>query len=106
MIGLTRHQAHLLSFIESHAASTDVCPTFQQMLDAMDITSRSSLTRTLKGLEERGAIRRLKNRARAIEVLQRAEPHHTAAELKEGLAAYSTMELRRELVRRQEGAPS
>lgn len=66
MISLTARQHDLLSFI----ASCEICPTFDEMRAAIGCESASTVTRALNGLVERGYIRRLRQRARAIEVLQ------------------------------------
>jgi repressor LexA len=56
----------LLIYIQTR----DLCPTFEEMMDALGLTSKASVQRVIKGLEERGYIRRLSMRARAIEVLR------------------------------------
>ena len=62
---LTRRQKQLLDFI----VASDPCPTYDEMASAMGFTSKSGIHRLLKGLEERKFVRRIPNRARAIEVL-------------------------------------
>lgn len=70
MMSLTHRQAELLAFIERYQAENNgVSPNFNEMQAAIGITSRSALHERLKGLEERGRIRRLFARRRAIEVL-------------------------------------
>lgn len=65
---LTARQTDLLKFLESHVG--DVAPTFEEMAKAVDLKSKSGIHRLLDALEERGYIRRLRNRARAVEVLR------------------------------------
>jgi repressor LexA len=74
MIGLTEHQRRLLDYLESFIAeSGGIAPTFTQMMVHMDMVSKSGVHRLLAALEERGAIRRIPHRARAIEIIpQRA----------------------------------
>ncbi len=68
----TEKQAELLQFITRHIAETGVAPTYGEMVAAMGLHSRSGIFRLLTGLEERGLIRRLPFRARAIEVITSA----------------------------------
>lgn len=68
MIGITRKQAELLRFIEAKIKATGVPPSFEEMKDAVNLRSKSGVSRLIVGLEERGAIRRLPHRARAIEI--------------------------------------
>ncbi len=69
---LTRKQSELLEFLVSHAAENNVPPSFDEMRDALGLASKSGVHRLVSGLEERGHIRRLANRARAIEILRPA----------------------------------
>ena len=69
---LTRKQSELLEFLVGHAAEHDVPPSFDEMRDALGLASKSGVHRLVSGLEERGYIRRLANRARAIEILRPA----------------------------------
>lgn len=70
MIGLTRRHYQLLSFITEFIEKNDgVPPSFDEMKDGMELRSKSGIHRMIRALEERGYIRRLPNRARAIEVL-------------------------------------
>ncbi|MCW2242782.1 LexA family protein [Azospirillum canadense] len=74
-VGLTPQQSKLLTFItEYQARNTGVTPSVRDMLRPMGLASTSGIARLLAGLEERGAIRRLNKRARAIEVLRRPVP--------------------------------
>ena len=67
---LTRKQSELLRFINERMKETGVPPSFDEMKDALDLRSKSGIHRLIIALEERGFIRRLPNRARAIEVLR------------------------------------
>lgn len=67
---LTSKQNELLRFIHERLRETGVPPSFDEMKDALDLKSKSGIHRLIMGLEERGFIRRLPNRARAIEVLR------------------------------------
>src|SRR5512140_1351071 len=70
---LTRKQAELLRFIHERLKEAGVPPSFDEMKDALDLRSKSGIHRLVTALEERGFIRRLPNRARAIEVLKLPE---------------------------------
>jgi repressor LexA len=70
---LTRKQHELLMFIHERLKETGVPPSFDEMKDALDLRSKSGIHRLIKALEERGFIRRLPNRARAVEVLRLPE---------------------------------
>ena len=67
---LTKKQKELLDFLTNHAQKNDVPPSFDEMRDALGLASKSGIHRLVSGLEERGYIRRLANRARAIEILK------------------------------------
>ena len=67
---LTRKQRELLSYLSDHMQQHDVPPSFDEMRDALGLASKSGVHRLVSGLEERGYIRRLANRARAIEILK------------------------------------
>jgi SOS-response transcriptional repressor LexA len=70
MIGLTPRQNELLSFISKFAETHNgAMPTFREMSRGTGITSMDSVCRNIRGLEQRGAIRRLKQRPRAIELV-------------------------------------
>jgi len=70
---LTRKQHELLMFINERLKEAGVPPSFDEMKDALDLRSKSGIHRLIKALEERGFIRRLPNRARAIEVVRLPE---------------------------------
>lgn len=67
---LTRKQHELLSFIDTRLKETGVSPSFEEMKEALDLKSKSGVHRLISALEERNFIRRLPNRARALEVLR------------------------------------
>jgi repressor LexA len=67
---LTRKQFELLRFIQERLKETGVPPSFDEMKDALDLRSKSGIHRLITALEERGFIRRLPNRARALEVIK------------------------------------
>ena len=64
---LTRKQHELLMFIHERVKESGVSPSFDEMRDALDLKSKSGIHRLITALEERGFIRRLPNRARALE---------------------------------------
>ena len=67
---LTQKQKKMLSVLIDHFDQHDVPPSFEELCAALDLKSKSGIHRLLTGLEERGYIRRLPNRARAIEVMK------------------------------------
>lgn len=67
---LTRKQYELLMFIDQRLRATGISPSFDEMKDALDLKSKSGIHRLITGLEERGFIRRLAHRARALEVVK------------------------------------
>jgi len=70
---LTRKQYELLIFIHDRLRETGVPPSFEEMKDALDLKSKSGIHRLITSLEERGFIRRLAHRARALEVIKLPE---------------------------------
>jgi repressor LexA len=70
---LTRKQLDLLRFIQQRMRESGVPPSFDEMKDALDLKSKSGIHRLITALEERGFLRRLPNRARAIEVIRLPE---------------------------------
>lgn len=70
---LTRKQSDLLRFIYERLREAGVPPSFDEMKEALDLRSKSGIHRLIIALEERGFIRRLPNRARALEVLKMPE---------------------------------
>ena len=70
---LTRKQHELICFINDRLEDTGVSPSFEEMKEALDLKSKSGVHRLISALEERQFIRRLPNRARALEVLKMPE---------------------------------
>ena len=77
---LTRKQHELLLFIHLRLSGTGVSPSFDEMKDALKLKSKSGIHRLITGLEERGFIRRLPHRARALEILRMPENAERTAE--------------------------
>src|SRR6185295_4394287 len=70
---LTRKQYELLMFIHERIRETGVASSFDEMKEALDIKSKSGIHRLVTALEERGFLRRLEHRARALEVVKLPE---------------------------------
>jgi repressor LexA len=70
---LTKKQKDLLLFIHNRVQETGVSPSFDEMKDALELKSKSGIHRLITALEERGFIRRLAHRARALEILKLPE---------------------------------
>lgn len=70
---LTRKQNELILYINHHLSERGVSPSFDEMKDALGLKSKSGIHRLITGLEERGFIRRLRHKARALEVLRLPE---------------------------------
>jgi repressor LexA len=70
---LTQKQYELLKFIHERLKEAGVPPSFEEMKEALDLRSKSGIHRLITALEERGFIRRLPNRARALEVIRLPE---------------------------------
>lgn len=79
---LTAKQHELLRFIHERLEDTGISPSFEEMKEALDLKSKSGVHRLISALEERGFIRRLPNRARALEVLKMPESSVAAAKPK------------------------
>ena len=73
---LTPKQHELLMFIHERLRESGVPPSFDEMKDALDLKSKSGIHRLITALEERGFIRRLPNRARAMEVVRLPDSHN------------------------------
>jgi SOS-response transcriptional repressor LexA len=71
-IGLTSRQATVFDAIKTLSAGTGIMPTFQEIMDATGISSKSVVHYLLRGIEERGLIRRKAARTRAIEIVEDA----------------------------------
>ena len=76
---LTAKQRELLIFIKQRLGETGISPSFDEMREALALKSKSGVHRLISALEERGFIRRLPNRARALEVLKMPEVNAPAA---------------------------
>lgn len=72
---LTKKQIELLRFIHERLTENGVPPSFDEMKEALDLRSKSGIHRLILALEERGFIRRLPNRARALEVIRLPDAH-------------------------------
>ena len=90
MMSLTQREADLLAFIAERLATDCVAPSFEEMQAHLGLASKSGVHRLLHGLEDRGRIRRLPGRHRAIEVI----PEHP-------LGSFTTEQLRAEIARRE-----
>ena len=94
---LTAKQRELLLFIDARLKESGISPSFDEMREALDLKSKSGVHRLISALEERGFIRRLPNRARALEVLKLPEvrPSATVVPIRPVTAAPAndTMEL-------------
>ncbi|MBL4917468.1 transcriptional repressor LexA [Szabonella alba] len=84
---LTRKQLELLDFIRNRMAAEGVPPSFDEMKEALDLKSKSGIHRLITALEERGFIRRLAHRARAIEIVKLPEAMERAGFVPGGAAA-------------------
>ncbi len=96
---LTRKQHELLMFIHERIKETGVSPSFDEMKEALDLASKSGIHRLITALEERGFLRRLPHRARALEVVKLPQQATTAAPPK-GRSPFKP-----QLVEPGEGAP-
>ncbi|ASY56509.1 SOS-response repressor and protease LexA [Sinorhizobium sp. CCBAU 05631] len=83
---LTRKQQELLLFIHERMKESGVPPSFDEMKDALDLASKSGIHRLITALEERGFIRRLPNRARALEVIKLPEAYSSPAQPRRGFS--------------------
>jgi len=88
---LTAKQHELLRFIQRKLEETGISPSFEEMKEALDLKSKSGVHRLISALEERGFLRRLPNRARALEVLR--EPENVVAERKSAPLADNVVRL-------------
>ncbi len=91
---LTAKQHELIRFIQERLEETGISPSFEEMKEALDLKSKSGVHRLISALEERGFIRRLPNRARALEVIKQPEdstPAPRAARATSTLAANNSL---------------
>lgn len=84
---LTRKQHELLTFIQVRLEESGISPSFEEMKEALDLKSKSGVHRLISALEERGFIRRLPNRARALEVIRDSDLGNAKAAQRAGAAA-------------------
>jgi repressor LexA len=77
---LTRKQLELLLFINERLKEDGVSPSFEEMKDALNLQSKSGIHRLILALEERGFLRRMPNRARALEVMKLPDAHSPSIE--------------------------
>lgn len=101
---LTKKQMELLRLIQERLAESGVPPSFDEMKDALDLKSKSGIHRLILALEERGFIRRLPNRARAIEVLRL--PESTGGSPRPGRQRFSPSVIEGDLGRVRPPAPT
>lgn len=93
---LTAKQRELLLFIDQRLKEFGVSPSFDEMREALELKSKSGVHRLISALEERGFIRRLPNRARALEVLKLPEARSPVAPMRpvvSSVPANDTMEI-------------
>ena len=85
---LTAKQRELLLFIDARLKESGISPSFDEMREALDLKSKSGVHRLISALEERGFIRRLPNRARALDVVKLPEmrPSATVTPIRAGAA--------------------
>jgi len=88
---LTAKQHELLRFIQRRLEETGISPSFEEMKEALDLKSKSGVHRLISALEERGFIRRLPNRARALEVTR--QPENVAASARQAAANDTVVQL-------------
>ncbi len=81
---LTRKQLELLLFINTRLKEEGVPPSFEEMKEALNLQSKSGVHRLIVALEERGFIKRMANRARALEVLKLPDSHNPSLSTKKG----------------------
>ena len=86
---LTRKQYELLMFIQERLTEAGIPPSFDEMKDALDLKSKSGIHRLITALEERGFIRRLPNRARALEVIRLPESFQPSPASQAGKRGFS-----------------
>ncbi len=65
---LTKKQKELFEFLKSYISSNEICPSFEEMKEAVNLKSKSGIHRLITSLEQRGYIKRLKHKARAMEI--------------------------------------
>jgi repressor LexA len=100
---LTKKQRELLLYINQRLTATGISPSFDEMKDALSLKSKSGIHRLVSGLEERGFIRRLPHRARALEVVRL--PEESAAGATGERSGFSPTVIRGDFTGSLPGAP-
>ena len=100
---MTKKQRELLLFINQRLTATGISPSFDEMKDALSLRSKSGIHRLVSGLEERGFIRRLPHRARALEVVKL--PEESAAGVAGERSRFSPTVIRGDFTGSLPGAP-
>jgi repressor LexA len=100
---LTKKQRELLLYINQRLTATGVSPSFDEMKDALNLKSKSGIHRLVSGLEERGFLRRLPHRARALEVVKL--PEASAAGVVSERSRFSPTVIRGDFTGSLPGAP-
>ena len=67
---LTRKQKELFDYLKEYISSNEISPSFEEMKDALNLKSKSGIHRLITSLEQRGFIKRLKHKARAMEIIK------------------------------------
>src|SRR5438045_7503837 len=102
---LPRKKRELLLFINQRLTATGVSPSFDEMKDALNLRSKSGIHRLISGLEERGFIRRLAHRARALEVVKLPEESAAPAAVGAARGRFSPTVIRGDFAAALPGAP-
>lgn len=102
---LTRKQHELLLFINRRLAESGISPSFEEMKEALSLKSKSGIHRLISGLEERGFIKRLAHRARALEVVKLPEETAIAAPKPAERGRFSPTVIRGDFKAALSGAP-
>ncbi|OSQ37931.1 transcriptional repressor LexA [Thalassospira mesophila] len=103
---LTRKQYELLVYIDSHLRDHGISPSFDEMKEALSLKSKSGIHRLITGLEERGFIRRLAHRARALEVLRLPDNNEDDTPASSGTARVTPISAARKTTHRPATVPS
>jgi repressor LexA len=99
---LTRKQLELLMFIHERLRESGVPPSFEEMKEALDLRSKSGIHRLITALEERGFVRRLPHRARALEVIRLPDSLSPGLAVAQGRGGFSPAVIEGSLGRRGE----
>ncbi len=74
---LTKKQKELLDFLKDYISSNQISPSFEEMKEAVNLKSKSGIHRLITSLEQRGFIKRLKHKARAMEIIEKVSNNNT-----------------------------